>query len=181
MDTSSIILLGLLMIVIMAVAVFFLSKFLEYYSQATMDNMILCSLFLSKLSTDEWKFLEEIVDDIFVYSNKETKETLCRLFGKEVYNRTSQICFVEETIKGFLAANIITKEVVSYPQAAMCGNPNFFSTLPLWKRDQCDILLKNSEGIFIEGVSLPIVRVKILPKSESTGNTQSTERFYLVK
>lgn len=159
-----------------AVGMFFLefcSWALEVSEQDDVDTAFIYGTCLSKISF-EWKFLEEIVDDLFMDPNEELQAAFGRVFGEAAQHKTFQILFIEDLMDVFAEDNLLISETTLYDRSTTLDSQHLFRSLPEWKRDECDVLLKETEDPSKEA-DLLIVRVKKLPQG-TPRDTRPKER-----
>jgi hypothetical protein len=130
--------------------------------QKVIDYEFICVVCLSKISF-EWKFLEQIVDDVFLKPDEELQVALNRCLGEGIQHRTNQILFIEQLVSVFVELKLLFAEITHYSEYVILENPHLFKTLPDRKRDACNLILTETKDPDQEA-DLQLVRVKKIPQ-----------------
>lgn len=179
-------------LVFSGVAVHIFYGWLNYLKEdaSRVDQLeIVLGIFYHKLSY-EWKFVEELLEDLFLDDDIEIRKALDNLLGNHVEEKNTQILLVEAMISHYLENKILHGETVEYSERNTKQNPSLFRNLPAWRREICDCELRLCNNLRphkgrIEDskeMYVPLLRVrKIASGSPRNRNPKIINRKYLPK
>jgi hypothetical protein len=134
------------------------------YRQKNYDSGILTTFFYSKLSF-EWKFLEEVTDELFLDNDQQLQDALKRIFGETYKMQTMQLMIVEQLCVAFFEKGLLTVDKVLYSKEEFERFPFLFKNLPEWRKEECKALAESQE----EAVSgFDLTRIKKIPIGKPT-------------
>lgn len=138
----------------------------ECVSREDQLDMVL-GIFYNKLSY-EWKFVEELVEELFLDEDIEIRKALDYLLGNHLQEKITQILLVEAMVFHYLENKILQGETVEYSKTNIKQNPSMFRSLPAWRRDLCDCELQLCNNLLphigsiedYEEMHVPLLRVR---------------------
>lgn len=142
--------------------------------QKNYDSEVLASFFYSKLSF-EWKFLEEVVDELFSDKNQELQAVLEKIFGETYKLQTAQLIIVEQLCFAFLEKGLLAVDKVLYSQEEFERFPFFFKNLPDWRKEDCKTLVESQE----EASGVELIRIRKIPIGKPSKKKSQKESSFL--
>ncbi len=105
------------------------------------DMTFICERLASLLSF-EWKFFEQLCEELFTEDTLEFRQVLERLLGEHQHNKESQLKYCHALMTVLDGQDLVEVETVVYSRAALQANPYVFNLLPEWRRKECEYFLE---------------------------------------
>lgn len=145
------------------------------HRQKNYDSDVLLSFFYSKISF-EWKFLDEVMDELFSEKDQELHDVLTRIFGETYKMQTMQLIIVEQLCTAFLEKGLLAADKVLYSKEEFDRFPFLFKNLPEWRKEDCKALVESKE----EGLQgFDLIRVRKIPIGKPKNKKLGKERSFL--
>ncbi len=105
------------------------------------EQQILFDAILQKLSF-EWKFVEEISEEMFVEASEELLAAARTYLGDMSVSRYYQTALVNSVLEHFCEVGLTECEEVLFSKKLVQAWPHLFKPLPRWKYEECEMELE---------------------------------------